>query len=134
MASSPSSKPKDLRPLSPHLSIYRPQISSVLSILHRATGVVLSGGLLLLALWLWSAAYNPGFYTTLHEWMGGIIGRILMVGWTFSFYYHLCNGIRHLFWDIGQGYTIPVMHKSGWAVIIVTLALTALTWGMVLGG
>jgi succinate dehydrogenase / fumarate reductase cytochrome b subunit len=121
------------RPLSPHLTIYKPQISTVLSILHRITGIGLFLGSALLVLWLWSAAYAPAFYPTLHDVMSSIIGKLFLLGWMAAFYYHLGNGIRHLFWDIGQGFTLPVMARSGWAVVIATVLLTAYTWMSVVG-
>ncbi|MDE3015406.1 MAG: succinate dehydrogenase, cytochrome b556 subunit [Pseudomonadota bacterium] len=119
------------RPLSPHLSIYRPQISSVLSILHRLTGLALFAGTALVVAWLCSAAYAPAFYATLHDGMDSFIGRLCLLGWTLAFYCHFCNGIRHLFWDIGMGFTLPQMARSGWAVIVLTIVFTALTWGFV---
>jgi succinate dehydrogenase / fumarate reductase cytochrome b subunit len=123
--------PTDNRPTSPHLSIYRPQISTVLSILHRFTGLALVAGAALMATWLASAAYAPGFYATLHNTLASPAGEVFLFGWTAAFYYHLSNGIRHLFWDIGMGFTLPQMHRSGWAVILLTVILTALTWGFV---
>lgn len=116
------------RPISPHLSIYRPQISSVLSILHRITGLALYAGASLIVFWLFSAAYAPAFYPTLHEAMHSGFGQVCLLGWTLAFYYHFANGIRHLFWDAGLGFSLPVMHRTGWAVVIVTLAMTAVTW------
>lgn len=120
------------RPTSPHLSIYRWQISMTLSILHRITGMALYAGTAVIVLWLWSSAYAPAFYTSLHQWLSSIFGQILMVGWTAAFYYHLANGVRHLIWDIGKGFTLPVMFRSGIAVLLFTIALTALTWIMAL--
>src|SRR5271154_5369551 len=105
------------RPPSPHLSIYRPQISSVLSITHRLTGLALFAGTALLVLWLWSAAYAPAFYGTLHHALASVIGRVCLLGWLLAFYYHLSNGIRHLFWDAGMGFSLPQVDRSGWAVI-----------------
>ena len=119
------------RPLSPHLSIYRKQISSVLSILHRFTGLALVAGAALMAAWLWSAAYAPPFFVTLHGLLESPLGKLFLLGWTVAFYYHLCNGIRHLFWDIGKGFTLPQMHFSGWLVLLVTVVMTLLTWGFV---
>jgi len=117
-----------LRPTSPHLSIYRRQISSVLSITHRLTGLALFVGTGLIVLWLVVAAYAPAHYTTLHSSLHSGFGQICMLGWTLAFYYHFANGIRHLFWDIGKGFTLPVMHRSGWTVIVFTLLMTAVTW------
>jgi len=124
------------RPLSPHLGIYRWQISMVLSILHRITGLALFAGTALMMIWLWSAAYAPAFYVTLHSYLASPLGKLCLFGWTLAFYYHLGNGIRHLFWDIGKGFSLPAMTRSGWAVIIFTLLMTAATWGyaMPMGG
>lgn len=116
------------RPMSPHLSIYRPQISSVLSILHRITGMALFFGSALVVLWLWSAAYAPAFYSTLYAAMSSIPGQICLLGWMAAFYFHLGNGIRHLFWDMGVGFTLPVMNRSGIAVLLFAAVMTALTW------
>jgi succinate dehydrogenase / fumarate reductase, cytochrome b subunit len=120
------------RPLSPHIGIYRKQISSVMSILHRISGVALFLGTALMVVWLWTAAYAPNYYGTLHECMTSVLGQLCLLGWTAAFYYHLGNGIRHLFWDMGKGFAIPVMHKTGWAVLLFACAMTALTWGAAL--
>ncbi len=119
---------KSHRPLSPHLQIYRPQISSVLSILHRATGVFLSLGSLLLAVWLFAAAYDERLYNGLGEFLRGTPGTLALIAWSGAFYYHLSNGIRHLFWDAGKGFSLPVMHTTGILVLLATAALTAVTW------
>ena len=120
------------RPLSPHLQVYRPQISSVLSILNRITGIALSFGTVLFVAWLWVAAYRPDHLETLHDFLGSVIGRLLLLGWSVAFYYHLANGVRHLFWDIGKGFELRDMTRSGIAVIVFTLAATALTWAIAL--
>lgn len=116
------------RPLSPHLSIYRWLITNTLSILHRITGVALCVGTVLLVAWLVTAAYYPAQYLTLQECMGSMLGRLMLVGWTFAFYYHLCNGIRHLFWDMGKGFELGTVNVTGAAVIIATIGLTAFSW------
>lgn len=123
--------PAPIRPLSPHLTIYKPQISSVLSILHRLTGIGLYAGLMLMAWWVWTAAYNPSAYTELHECLSSILGKLFLFGWTAAFYYHFGNGIRHLFWDIGKGFELPVMARSGWAVVFFTILMTGFTWGFI---
>lgn len=120
--------PTPTRPTSPHLSIYKPQISSVLSILHRLTGVALVAGSALLVAWLYVVAYAPSHYEQLHGIATGSLVRIVLVGFTAAFYYHLANGVRHLFWDIGKGYELRDMHKSGWAVLIFAAAATGITW------
>ncbi len=116
------------RPLSPHLQIYRPQISSVMSITHRMTGVFLSIGSVFLVAWLWAAAYNEGYFVFWQSVITQWYGLLALVAWTFAFYYHLCNGIRHLFWDMGKGFEIVNVNRSGYAVIIAAATLTILTW------
>lgn len=120
------------RPLSPHLGIYRWQISNALSILHRATGVAMSVGALVLAGWLMSIAAGYDAYARVAAWLAGPIGALLLFGWTFCFFYHLANGIRHLFWDAGKGFEKATAQRSGWAVVISALALTASFWAAVL--
>ncbi len=124
----PPPVPVVARPLSPHLQIYRPQLTSVLSITHRATGVALAVGTLLLVWWLIAAATGPEEYAVVQTVMSSWIGRLLLLGWTVALFYHLCNGIRHLFWDAGYGFELRTTYISGWLVILATLALTALTW------
>ena len=113
------------RPLSPHLQVYRWQITMVLSILHRATGVALSFGLLLLVLWLITAATGPEAYTRLRDLLATLPGLIVLVGLTFSLFFHICNGVRHLFWDVGMGFEKNQYHASGWMVVAVSLLLTS---------
>jgi succinate dehydrogenase / fumarate reductase cytochrome b subunit len=117
-----------MRPLSPHLQIYRPQITSVLSILHRITGFALSVGLLLLAGLIISAAFGEQSFDLVRGQMGTWYGYILLMGWSWAFYYHLCNGIRHLFWDMGKGFELSTVTTSGWAVVLASLTMTAVTW------
>jgi len=116
------------RPLSPHLQIYRPQLTSVLSILHRATGVILALGALLIAAWFVAVAAGPGAYQTAHAALNSWAGCALLICWTLCAFYHLCNGIRHLAWDAGFGFELPAAYSSGKAVIAATVILTALAW------
>ncbi len=116
------------RPLSPHLQIYKPQITSALSIFHRITGVALSFGTLVLVWWLVAAATSDAAFATvsmvLHTW----VGHLALFGWTAALWYHFCAGIRHLVWDSGHGFELPDVHTSGAAVIGATAVLTLLTW------
>ena len=96
------------RPLSPHLQIYRWQLTSVLSILHRASGVTLSAGTILLVWWLIAAASGPEAYEGVQDFLGSWIGLLLLFGWTLSLFYHLCNGIRHLVWDTGHALDLRI--------------------------
>jgi succinate dehydrogenase / fumarate reductase, cytochrome b subunit len=119
------------RPLSPHLQVYRPQITSTLSILHRASGVALSVGTLLLVWWLVAAARGEDAYATVSGFLRSVIGILLLFGWSVALWYHFCAGLRHLAWDAGLGYDLPMVHRSGWAVVIATAVLTVLTWILV---
>jgi succinate dehydrogenase / fumarate reductase cytochrome b subunit len=116
------------RPLSPHLQVYRPQITSMLSILHRLTGVALAFGTLLLTYWLVAAASGPGAFDTAQGLIGSFIGRLLLFGWSFALFYHLCNGIRHLVWDAGYGFEIETATLSGWIVVAASAGLTVICW------
>ena len=116
------------RPLSPHLQVYRWQLTSVLSILHRATGIALTVGALYLAIWVICAASNPRIYGQFHSFNVSILGRIVLGGWLFCAFYHLCNGIRHLFWDAGYGFELKDAYRSGWIVVAVSLVATAVSW------
>jgi succinate dehydrogenase / fumarate reductase, cytochrome b subunit len=122
------------RPLSPHLLIYRPQLTSVLSIFHRFTGVVLSAGLLLLVYWLAALAAGDAAYTAALGVLGAWPVKILLFLFSYAFFYHLCNGLRHLWWDTGRGFEIPQIYASGWVVVVASLALTSLTWAVLLLG
>ena len=116
------------RPLSPHLQVYRPQITSTLSILNRATGVALSAGTLLLAWWLVAAASSDAAYATVSAVMRSWLGLLVLFGWTAALWYHFSNGLRHLAWDAGYGYDLPTTHRTGWLVLAATGGLTVLTW------
>lgn len=116
------------RPLSPHLQIYRPQITSMLSILHRLTGVALGLGFLLLAWWLIAAAAGPESYGTVQAVLGSFIGRIVLFGFAWALFYHLCNGLRHLAWDAGLGFELKAVTMSGMTVVIASLALTVIAF------
>ena len=116
------------RPLSPHLMIYRPQISSVLSIFHRFTGIGLGIGTLLLVWWLVAAATSDAAFAAVAWFVSSWVGYLLLFGWTAALWYHLCNGIRHLAWDFGHGYEINSLRASGIAMLIATAVLTVLTW------
>ena len=119
-------------PLSPHLQIYRPQLTSMLSITHRATGVFLSLGTLVLLYWLTAAAGGSAAYEQAQACLSSLPFQIVMVGWTFAFFYHLCNGLRHLGWDAGLGLEIDAAYRSGYLVIAASIILTVLTWKCVL--
>ena len=123
----------DNRPVSPHLGIYRWQITMTMSILHRATGVALAVGTLALVYWLVAAGMGPNAYAQAQWAFGTWFGEFLLWGWTFSLFYHLCNGIRHLAWDAGWGFEIKTLYITGYTVWVVAAALTAVTLWLAYG-
>ncbi|MBT5413608.1 MAG: succinate dehydrogenase, cytochrome b556 subunit [Rhodospirillaceae bacterium] len=118
----------DDRPLSPHLQIYKPQFTSVLSILHRLTGLALAAGTLLLVYWLMAGAAGPDRYAVAQGFIGSFLGRLLLFGWSFALFYHLLNGIRHLFWDAGMGFELKTAYFSGWLVVTGAGLATVVAW------
>ena len=120
------------RPLSPHLQIYKPQLTSLLSILHRATGVALSIGSVILVSWVVALSLGETAYSSYSMIINSWFGKLVLFGFTFGLFYHLSNGIRHLFWDAGYGYDLKVAYTSGSLVIISSLTLTIVTWFIVL--
>ena len=110
-----------LRPLSPHLSIYKPQITSVLSISHRLTGIFLSFGVIIFSVWIISAVIDTNIFKYINIFFVSFIGKIFLFFWLLSLFYHLFNGIRHLFWDFGYGFEIKNAQISGWVVLILSL-------------
>jgi len=116
------------RPLSPHLQVYRWQITNTLSILHRLTGVALGVGTLLMAYWLIAIAAGPEAFATAQGLVGSIAGRVILLGFTFALAFHFSNGIRHLFWDSGRGFELSTVHTSGWIVVVASAVLTLATW------
>jgi succinate dehydrogenase / fumarate reductase cytochrome b subunit len=118
------------RPVSPHLQIYRPQLTSITSILHRITGSFLALGILALIYWLAAAATSAEAFDQAQTLAGSIIGRTLLFFWTGAFFYHLLNGIRHLAWDAGWGYELTTAYRSGWIVFIGTAVLTIVAWAL----
>ena len=115
------------RPLSPHLQVYKPQLTSVLSITHRGTGDFLSLGALVLTYWLVSLAVSEELFNSFHLHTTFWYGKLFLIGFVFSLYYHLANGIRHLFWDIGLGLDISTTYKSGYFTISISAVLTLAT-------
>ena len=116
------------RPLSPNIQIYRPQLTSVLSIVNRITGVVLSSCAVVLVVWLFAAATGPQAYAAVQGVIASRIGQIVLFGCTFAFFMHFCGGIRHLVWDAGYGFALRSIYVSGWAVVATSLALTVVAW------
>lgn len=116
------------RPLSPHLQVYRWQWTMALSILHRATGVALTVGTLLLAWWLIAAAAGPDAYATAQGFIGSPLGLLMMFGWSVALFYHLGNGIRHLVWDAGYAFELQNAQMGAYVVLGATAGLTVIVW------
>lgn len=116
------------RPLSPHLQVYTPQMTSILSIMNRVTGIAVSAGTVLLVWWLVAAASGPSAYATVQWFVASPVGLFMLFGWTAALFFHFYNGIRHLGWDAGYGYDLPQAYATGWIVIGATVVTTILVW------
>jgi len=117
------------RPLSPHLQVYRPQWTSVLSILHRITGVLLSVGTVLMVFWFVALSEGEQSYKAMVAFMSSPPVLLALVAWTLALFYHLFNGIRHLLWDTGTMLELKPARTSGWVVVVLTFAAAAIVWG-----
>ncbi len=115
-------------PLSPHLSIYRWPITMTLSILHRVTGVAMSVGLIVLCAWLMSAAAGAEDYERVVSLLSTMIGKLMLIGFSFAFFFHLANGVRHLVWDVGYGFEKYQANASAWFVLLLAGGMTAAFW------
>jgi succinate dehydrogenase / fumarate reductase, cytochrome b subunit len=118
------------RPLSPFQlgSTYRLQLTSALSFSHRATGVALSVGTVFLVWWLVAAATSDQAFAAAQWFFGSWLGLLMLLGWTFAFFFHLCNGIRHLVWDAGYGFELRTVYASGWTVLAASVVLTVIAF------
>ena len=116
------------RPTAPHIQIYKPQLTSVLSILHRATGIALVAGTLLLVYWLQALAAGAEAFENARAVLGSWFGRVVLFGFTLALFFHLCNGIRHLFWNAGLGFELRTVYASGRAVVVVAIVASLLVW------
>ena len=119
---------KRTRPLSPNVQIYRPQLTSVLSVLNRITGIVLSIGAVALVIWLLAAAAGPQAFSVVQGAIASWAGQIVLFIFTFAFFLHFCGGIRHLVWDTVHGFELRSIYISGWVVVIASVALTLTAW------
>lgn len=125
------------RPLSPHLQIYRPQITSVMSILHRLTGIAIYFGMIVLAWWIVNAIYYASFgQGNTNNFLWGLfstyLGKLMIFGWSIALFYHMFNGIRHLTWDAGCGYELNSVTYSGITVLVATFLAVLSSWALVL--
>lgn len=116
------------RPLSPHLQIYRWELTMAMSILHRMTGVFLSIGGVMLAAWVIAAAMGEETFAVVDGHLNAWYGQLLLLGWSYALFYHLCNGVRHLIWDTGIGLGKDDARLSGYATLAISVGLTAAVW------
>lgn len=123
-----NSPPERQRPLSPNIQLYRPQLTSVLSIANRLTGVLLSVAAIALVIWLLAAAAGPQAYTIVQGTFASWIGQIILFGCTFAFFLHLFGGIRHLVWDTVHGFELRSIYISGWTVVAASVVMTIVAW------
>ncbi|MEM7545469.1 MAG: succinate dehydrogenase, cytochrome b556 subunit [Pseudomonadota bacterium] len=114
------------RPLSPHLTVYRPQITSILSIFHRATGVAMAASMVLVVWWFLAAATGPEYFALVDGMLSSVLGALVLIASAFAFFYHFCNGIRHMWWDIGNGFEMEKVTASGIAVCAGSVIMTVL--------
>lgn len=128
MADAAASTRRPERPLSPHIQIYRWSVTMFSSIFHRATGIALGAGTLILAWWLIAAAMGPDAYADFAAVAGHWFGRLALLGFTVAFTYHLLNGVRHLFWDAGKGFEKATARFTGWLVVVLTGVFTLAVW------
>lgn len=116
------------RPLSPHLQVYRWQITMTMSILHRATGVALAVGAFAVAWWLMAVAGGSEPFAIFQDVATSFLGKLALFGFSFCLVYHLLNGFRHLLWDVGYGYEIPKVYATGWTVLVLAALVTGTVW------
>ncbi len=128
----PDSTIERSRPQSPNVQIYRPQLTSVLSIAHRISGIVSSIAAVGLVVWLVAAAAGPEAYGTVQGVLASPVGHLLLFGATLAFFLHLCGGIRHLAWDAGYGFELRAIYMSGWLVMTASIGLTVGAWTIAL--
>lgn len=118
------------RPLSPHLQVYSPLINMVMSILHRMTGAALYFGSLLLAWWLVAAASGPEYFAYVNGIFGSLLGKLVLLGFTWALINHALGGIRHFIWDTGKGYALGTIDMLCWSTAILGVVLTLVIWGL----
>ena len=115
-------------PLSPHLQIYRWQITSVISILHRISGIVTSFGSVVLVIWLLSIGIGEETFKLINSIYLSFLGRAVLIGITLSVCFNTLNDIRHLFWDYGYGFSLSAVKVTGWLIVLLSIVLTVLIW------
>ena len=121
------------RPMSPHMFIYKPQLTATLSIIHRMTGIGLAVGTLFITVWLLAAAWGPAAFDWVQWFYGSPLGYLVLLGFSVCLFYHLCNGVRHLIWDMGYCLEIVDVYRSGWVMLCATAVLTFAAWTIGVG-
>ena len=116
------------RPLSPHLQIYKPMLTMMMSIFHRVSGAALYIGTILLAWWLIAAATGPDYFNFVNGLLGSFIGRLVLFGFSWALFHHMLGGMRHLVWDTGRGFELPTIEYMAWVTLIGSLSLTVIIW------
>ena len=122
------------QPLSPHLQVYKPQLTSILSITHRGTGVFLSIGALFVVYYIYALSTGPASHAQAQALLGHWMGQVVLWALVFSVWFHLGNGLRHLFWDMGRGLELDAAYLSGWLVVAFSILATVTTWYLFTGG
>jgi succinate dehydrogenase / fumarate reductase cytochrome b subunit len=123
-----SQTPKVDRPLSPHLQVYRPMLSMMMSIVHRITGAALFFGIILFVWWLSAAAHSDGYFELVQGFFGHWFGRLVLFGFTWALLHHALGGLRHFIWDTGRGFDLVTVEKLVWANLIGSIVLTVVVW------
>ena len=116
------------RPLSPHLQIYRPMLTMMMSIIHRATGIALYAGVVLLVWWLTAAATSDDYFNLVQGFFGHWFGRLVLFGFTWALVHHAVGGLRHLLWDTGRGFDLPLVEMMARANLAASVVITLLLW------
>jgi len=124
--------PQGVRPLSPHLQIYRPRVNMVMSILHRITGAALYLGTLLLAAWLMATAMGEPAFAAVAWFFAHPLGKLVLFAYSFALIHHMLGGIRYLIWDTGRGFALWQVDLMCWLTLVGSLALTAVVWTLAL--
>ncbi len=122
------------RPLSPHLQVYKPQLTSTLSIMHRATGVFLSLGAVFVVYWIYALSSGAEAFASAQALVSHLLGKLVLLAMVFSLFYHLANGLRHLLWDTGHGLELKSAYQTGWIVVLFSLVATGICAALIFGG
>lgn len=118
----------DTRPLSPHLQIYRPMLTTAMSIVHRITGCALYFGIILLVWWLIAGAMSADYFAMMQAVFGHWLGKIVLFGFTWALLHHMLGGLRHLLWDTGRGFALPTVEFTARAILFLSILLTLALW------